>query len=209
MLVTRRKERKSNLLLPEMQTSSQTQWWSRSGEDSPQILNRNFFLNFMWSVLPMRPKARVLALISVIPKLLLYVLFTSSWNCQMLAAEQLLAGQAALVALPSAHHGKNPTYWAAILQLSWSGRQSRPTLQLSASFVCPPLKYSIVNSNLCDTQMPNLFCCHLIWVLPSTPPQLIQLQWLPFSFSLTHRAGTCLHTFTCQQGGGGGVDQIR
>jgi hypothetical protein len=28
------------------------------------------FYNYIWSVLPMRPKARVLALISVIPKLL-------------------------------------------------------------------------------------------------------------------------------------------
>jgi len=46
----------------------------------------------------MRSKARVLALISVM---------TSSWNYQMLAAEQLLAGQAAWVALPNFHHGKN------------------------------------------------------------------------------------------------------
>ena len=48
----------------------------------------------------------------------------------MLSADQLLPGQAAWVALPSAHHGKKLTYWATILQLSWSGR---PT-----SFVCPP-----------------------------------------------------------------------
>ncbi len=50
--------------------------------------------NSMWSVLPMRLKARVLALISVMPKILSAVYH--SWNCQkLLAAEQLLAGQAA------------------------------------------------------------------------------------------------------------------
>jgi hypothetical protein len=49
--------------------------------------------------LPMRPKARVLALISVMPKILCAVQYSSSWNCQMLAAEQLLPGQAAWVAL--------------------------------------------------------------------------------------------------------------
>ncbi len=35
----------------------------------------------------------------------------------MLSADQLLPGQAAWVALPSAHLGKNLTYWATILQL--------------------------------------------------------------------------------------------
>ncbi len=55
----------------------------------------------------MRPKPRV---IRVMPKLLLYVLYTSNWNYQMLAAEQLLAGQAAWVALPNFHHGKNHSY---------------------------------------------------------------------------------------------------
>ncbi len=75
----------------------------------------------LWSVLPMRPKARVLALISVMPKLLCALY-------QMLAAEQLLAGQAAWVALPSVHHGKHHSYWTTILQLSWSGRQSRSTI---------------------------------------------------------------------------------
>ncbi len=84
-----------------------------------------------------------------------YVLYTSSWNCQMLSAEQLLPDQAARVALPNAHHGKNKTYWATILQLSWSGRQSRSTLQLSASYVCPPplLQYRCtVHSHLCGTK---------------------------------------------------------
>jgi hypothetical protein len=71
----------------------------------------------------MRPKARVLAVIRVMPKLLLYVLYTSNWNYQMLAAEQLLAGQAAWVALPNFHHGKNNSYKDTILQLSWSGSQ--------------------------------------------------------------------------------------
>ncbi len=43
----------------------------------------------------------------------------------MLSADQLLPGQAAWVALPNAHDGKILTYWATILQLSWSGCQSR------------------------------------------------------------------------------------
>ncbi len=77
----------------------------------------------MWSVLPMRPKARVLALISVIPKLLCAIY-------QQLELPNALnrPAPAAWVALPSAYHGKNITYWATILQLSWSGRQSRSTL---------------------------------------------------------------------------------
>ncbi len=62
-----------------------------------------------------------------------FVLYISSWNFQMLAAEQLLAGQAAWVALPSIHHGKNHSYWATILQLSWPGRESG-----SNPFFCPP-----------------------------------------------------------------------
>jgi hypothetical protein len=45
----------------------------------------------------MRPEARVLALFSVMPKILSAVYH--SWNSQMLAAEQLLPGQAAWVAL--------------------------------------------------------------------------------------------------------------
>jgi hypothetical protein len=36
-------------------------------------------------------------------------------DCQMHTAEQLLPGQAAWVALPSAHHSKNHSYWATIL----------------------------------------------------------------------------------------------
>jgi hypothetical protein len=51
----------------------------------------------MWSVLPKKP--RVLTLISGMPKLL-YVMYTSSWNYQMLPAEQILACQTAWVALP-------------------------------------------------------------------------------------------------------------
>jgi hypothetical protein len=61
----------------------------------------------------MRPKARVLALIGVMPKLISAVY--QQLDCQMHTAEQLLTGQAAWVALPSAHHGKNHSYWATIL----------------------------------------------------------------------------------------------
>ncbi len=68
--------------------------------------------------LPMSPKARVLALISIMPPNS-EVPYTSSWNSQMLSAKQLLPGQAVWVALPSAHYGENLTYWAIILQLNW------------------------------------------------------------------------------------------
>jgi hypothetical protein len=61
----------------------------------------------------MRPKARVLALIRVMPKLISDVY--QQLECQMHTAEQLLPGQAARVALPSAYHGKNHSYWATIL----------------------------------------------------------------------------------------------
>ncbi len=53
----------------------------------------------------MRPKARVLALISIMPKLINAVY--QQLDCQMHTAEQLLSGQAAWVALPSIHHGKS------------------------------------------------------------------------------------------------------
>jgi hypothetical protein len=59
----------------------------------------------MWSLLPMRPEARVLTLVSVIPKLLCDEY--QQLELPMLAAEQLLPGQAAWGAIPSAHHGKN------------------------------------------------------------------------------------------------------
>jgi hypothetical protein len=74
----------------------------------------------------MRPKARVLDLISVMPKLISTVY--QQLDCQMHTAEQLLLGHAAWVALPSVHHGKNHFYWATILEMSWSGRQSKSTL---------------------------------------------------------------------------------
>ncbi len=61
----------------------------------------------------MRPKARVLALISIMPKLISTVY--QQLDCQMHTAEQLLSGQAEWVALPSIHHGKNHSYWATIL----------------------------------------------------------------------------------------------
>jgi hypothetical protein len=53
----------------------------------------------------------MLALISVLPKLL-YMLYTSSWNGQMLKAEQLLPGSRQHgLPFPSAHDGTNsPCY---------------------------------------------------------------------------------------------------
>jgi hypothetical protein len=75
----------------------------------------------MRSVFLMRTKARASC-----PNY--YVLYNSSCICQRLAAEQLKAGQAAWVALPSIYYGENYYYWATILQLSWSGRQSRSIL---------------------------------------------------------------------------------
>jgi len=63
--------------------------------------------------LPIKPKARVLALISVMPKLISAVY--QQLDYQMHTAEQLLPGQAGSVALPSVHHGKNHFYWATIL----------------------------------------------------------------------------------------------
>jgi hypothetical protein len=78
-------------------------------------------------------------------------MYTRSWNCQMLAAEQLLPDQAAWVAFPSVHHGKNHSYWATILQLSWSGRQSRSTLWLSAS-PSPPIQVYCTQPPLCHTE---------------------------------------------------------
>ncbi len=46
--------------------------YSQNLNSATSILNTKFIFpnNSMWSVLPMRPKARVLALISVMPKLL-------------------------------------------------------------------------------------------------------------------------------------------
>jgi hypothetical protein len=61
----------------------------------------------------MRPKARVLALISVMPKLISSVY--QQLDCQMHIAEQLLSVQAAWVALSSVHHGKNHSYLDTIL----------------------------------------------------------------------------------------------
>jgi hypothetical protein len=61
----------------------------------------------------MRPKAGVLALISVMPKLI--SVEYQQLDCQMHTAEQLMPGQAAWVALPSVRHGKNHSYWANIL----------------------------------------------------------------------------------------------
>jgi hypothetical protein len=54
--------------------------------------------------LPMSPKARVVALISVMPKLISAVY--QQLDCQTHTAEQLLPGQAAWVALPCVHHSK-------------------------------------------------------------------------------------------------------
>ncbi len=47
------------------------------------------------------------------------------------------------------------------------------------------------------------FCCHLIWVLTPSPPQLIQLQRLPLSFSFTHKqVHVCLYLLVKGPGGG-------
>ncbi len=114
------------------------------------IFPKQIFYTSMWSIFT--NETEVLALISVMPKLI--VPYTSNWNCQMLSADQLLPGQAAWAALPSAHHGKNLTYWATILQLSWSGRQSRSHSSFLPHLSVPPLlRYRCtVHSHLCGTQ---------------------------------------------------------
>jgi hypothetical protein len=56
----------------------------------------------------------VLALISVMLKPLCAVYQQLSWNFQMRAAEQLLPGQAAWVALSSIHRGKKHSYCVTI-----------------------------------------------------------------------------------------------
>jgi hypothetical protein len=61
------------------------------------IFPKQFFI-VLCAFFPIRPKARVLSRSASCPNL--YVLYTSSLNCQMLAAEQLLPGLAAWVALP-------------------------------------------------------------------------------------------------------------
>jgi hypothetical protein len=40
----------------------------------------------MWPGLLRRPKAKMLVLIRVLPRLLQYMLYASSWNCQTLKA---------------------------------------------------------------------------------------------------------------------------
>jgi hypothetical protein len=82
--------------------------------DNIHIPKTNFY-NSTWSVLPMRPKARMLALISI-QSTLLYSLYQQlELPDQMLKAEQLLQGQAVRVALPRVHHVTKPisySYWA-------------------------------------------------------------------------------------------------
>jgi hypothetical protein len=77
------------------------------------IFPKQFFIILCGPSLPERPKARVLALISVMHKLISAVY--QQLDCQMHRAEQLLSGQAAWIALPSVNHGKNHSYWATIL----------------------------------------------------------------------------------------------
>ena len=57
------------------------------------IFLKQIFIILCGPSLPMRPKARVLALISVMPKLISAVY--QQLDCQMHTAEQLLPGQAA------------------------------------------------------------------------------------------------------------------
>ncbi len=77
------------------------------------IFPKQIFVILCGPSLPMRPKARVLALISIMPKLISAVY--QQLDCQMHTAEQLLSVQAAWVALPSVHHGKNHSCLATIL----------------------------------------------------------------------------------------------
>jgi hypothetical protein len=77
------------------------------------IFPKQIFIILCGPSLLMRPKARVLALISVMPKRISAIY--QQLDFQMHTAEQLLPGQAAWVALPSVHHGKNHSYWATIL----------------------------------------------------------------------------------------------
>ncbi len=74
------------------------------------IFPKQIFIILCGPSLPMRPKARVLALMSVKPKLISAVY--QQLDCQMHTAEQLLTSQAAWVVLPSVHHGQNHSYWA-------------------------------------------------------------------------------------------------
>jgi hypothetical protein len=117
-----------------------------------------------------------------------YVLYIMSWNFQMFAAEQLLAGQAAWVALPCVHHGKNNSYWATIHKLSWSGHQIKVNT-LAVCLFCRPsasIYRCTVRSHLCGTwntwhprgnivkEEAKSFLLSSYLVLPPSPPQLIQ-----------------------------------
>jgi hypothetical protein len=108
----------------------------------------------MLSLLPMRSKVRVLALISVLPKLL-DVLDTSSGNRQMLAAEQLLPGLAAWVALPVSNMVKILGHYPPAESI----RMPIKVNTLSFCLIClsppPPLKFRCTvhrHSHLCSTQ---------------------------------------------------------
>jgi hypothetical protein len=98
----------------------------------------------MWSLLPMRPECWLWS--ALFPNY--YVMYTSSWNCQMLAAEKLLPGQAAWVSLPSMVTIK-PT---GPLSSSWAGQDANRGQH--SSFLPHPLLQPrcTVLSHLCVTK---------------------------------------------------------
>jgi hypothetical protein len=128
--------------------------------------------------------------------------YISSWNCQMLSTDQLLSGKAAWVALPSAHHGKNQTYWATILQPAEMVRTPVKVTTLAFCLIClyPPPPIQVYCS-----QPPLRHTKHMTYkskyskgrsFLPSSylgPAPLATTaeshNGSPFH---SHRAGTCL-----------------
>jgi hypothetical protein len=54
-----------------------------------------------------------------------------------------------------------------------------------------------------STGRSQIFLAVIFFGSCRSPPQLIQPQWLPLSFSLTHRAGTCLPLLASKGNRGG------
>jgi hypothetical protein len=121
------------------------------------IFLKQIFIILCGPSLPMRPKARVLALISVMPKLISSVY--QQLDCQMHTAEQLLPVQAAWVALPSAHQVKiTPT---GPLPSSWAGQDANQGQH--SSLIClsplPPLNTGVLHC----TQQPLRHTEHMTY----------------------------------------------